>query len=112
MGAEDRSFVVAGGNEAYVRQRVKVQHENDCYECGHGGYTGSWAEWNGRVDFHREIFKSETLAYEYLFGKFTGKGKNQKYTKGVVDKWENAIAVQFRNEKGQLNWLVGACFSC
>lgn len=113
MGAEDRSFVVRGGNEKHVKDMVEKACDNDKYECGHGGYTGSWAEWNGGLDFHTStIFKTQSLAYEYLFGKFSGKGKKQTYTKGVVDKWENAIAVKFRNDKGQVVWLVGACFSC
>lgn len=112
MGAEDRSFVIRGGNETYVKQQVEKKCEDHKYEYGHGGYTGSWAEWNGGLDFHDQVFKSKSEAHQYLFGTFTGKGIDQKYTKGVVDKWENAIAVQFRNEQGQLNWLVGACFSC
>lgn len=112
MGAEDRAFTVVGGNETYVRQRVEKKCEDHKYEYGHGGYTGSWAEWNGGLKFHSKSFKSQELAYQYLFGTFTGKGAKQKYTPGVVQKWEDAIAVQFRNDKGQLVWLVGACFSC
>lgn len=112
MGAEDRSFTIRGGNEKHVKQCIKEQHENDLHECGHGGYTGSWAEWNGGVDFYSEIFKSEEQAECFLFGKFSKKNGKPIYTEGVVKKWENAAAVQFRNEKGQLEWLVGACFSC
>jgi hypothetical protein len=112
MGAEDQSFTVVGGNEQHVRSRIKAAHENDLHECGHGGYTGSWAEWNGGVDFHNETFKNKTLAYDYLFGKFTKKAGKEVYTPGVVQKWEDAIVVQYRNDKGQLVWLVGACFSC
>ena len=113
MGAEDREFIVRGGSEKYVKEMVEKACENDKWECGNGGYTGSWAEWNGGLQFHSQIFKSEALAHEYLFGKFVkGKGTHGSFTPGVVQKWEDAIAVQFRNEKGQLNWLVGACFSC
>ena len=112
MGAEDRAFVVAGGNEKFVKQQVEKKCEDHKHEHGHGGYTGSWAEWNGGLEFHSKVFKSRELAYQYFFGTWPEKGSKKAFIPGVVQKWENAIAVQFRNEKGQLNWLVGACFSC
>lgn len=112
MGAEDRSEIIMGGNKKYVEKCIQELHESDLHECGHGGYTGSWAEFNGRVTFHDKIFKSYNEAEEYLFGKFTKKAGKQIYTEGVVKKWEDVIVVQFRNSKGQLAWLAGACFSC
>ena len=105
MGAEDVTLVVKGGNQTHVRRKVAEACEEAQYESGHGGYTGTWAEWNGRVTFHNKIFQSRSEAYKYLFD---GANAEQR----VCQKWEDAIAVQFRNEAGQLNWLVGAIVSC
>lgn len=103
MGAEDVTLVVKGGNEKHVKAKVKEACEEAQYESGHGGYTGTWAEWNGRVTFHNKIFKSYDDAYDYLLGFGTNP---------VCKKWEDAIAVQFRNKASQLNWLVAAIVSC
>jgi hypothetical protein len=110
MGAEDRAFSILGCNETCVRQKIKEKHEQHLHDYGHRGYTGSWAEWNGGVKFHTHIgvFKTQEKAYEYLFGKY---GK-KSYKPGVVQKWEDAIVVQYRDNKGKLVWMVGACFSC
>lgn len=103
MGAEDVTLTVKGGNQTHVKRKVAKACEEAQYESGHGGYTGTWAEWNGRVSFHDKIFQSKCEAYNYLFG---------DSERGVCEKWDDAIAVQFRNEAGQLNWLVGAIVSC
>jgi hypothetical protein len=109
VGANDCFFIIKGGNEKHVRREVNKKIKSDMHEYGHGGYTGTFAECRGLDFADVEPFLSFKAAHEFLFGKFS---KDGKYTAGLLKKWEPAIAVEFRNDEGQLNWLVGGIFSC
>ena len=73
-----------------VLEELRRQAE---WEHGHGGYTGSWAEVDG-VKTSSLVFDTKDQAEEHCIEN--------------TDKWGPALAVKFRDEKGEERWFVGA----
>lgn len=63
------------------------------YDHGHGGYSGTFAEcWDLAISPKK--FNNYKEADDYLMN--------------THDKWEPAIAVLFKDEKGDEYWVIGA----
>ena len=92
MGAWYTERVVKGGNEKYVRDQFKHIQDEAAYENGHS-YSGDINMANG-IKFTGERFKTHKEASTYL--------------SNTAQKWEEALVCQYRNDKGQLVWLIGA----
>lgn len=97
MGAEFSIFTVKGGNKLHVERRFKARQDKDAYEMGHS-YSGGFNMANGILVREHLKFKSYEEAEQYLCDN--------------CKKWEEAIAVMYRNNAGQLVWLVGARLAC
>ena len=65
-----------------------------CYDHGHAGYTGTFAEAQG-IRFPRvQTFESQEDAFNYV--------------EGVAAKWGPALAVNYTDANGQIKWYIGA----
>lgn len=79
------------------RKKVKAKFSDDCdearYEHGHGGYTGTIAEFGGIGKWKDLDLPSIRAAEDYIV-------ENHQ-------KWDPAMAVSFRLEDGTFGWVVG-----
>ena len=92
MGACFVEHTVLGGNEKYVQKKFDEMQDQCLHENGHS-YSGGIGMANG-LKFTGKVFKSYTEAADYLCD--------------TAQKWEEALVCQFRNDKGQLEWMIGA----
>ena len=92
MGACFESVVIKGENETEAKKKFEAIQENDRYENGHS-YSGTIGMADG-IKFTGQSFASRNEAEEYLVN--------------TCQKWEEALAVKFKNQKGEINFLVGA----
>lgn len=82
MGATDVYMTVDGKkNEAQVKQAFAEKQSDDAHEYGHGGYSGSFAEFNG-ISFTRMEFATVDEAGDWI-------EKNSQ-------KWGPALAVKYK----------------
>ncbi len=97
MGAADNYYITAQSDKSSLIEKHN-QVVADCrYECGHGGYTGTWAESTG-LSIKHLVFETQDEAYEWL--------------EDNIRKWEPDIAVRFKcGEDGELVYMVGGCHS-
>jgi hypothetical protein len=96
MGAWYTDYTVKGGNETYVRRKFSELQKNAAYEHG-SSYSGEINMAHG-LEFTGKIFKSYLEASEYI--------------SETAEKFGAALVVQYRNNAGQLVWLIGGLFSC
>lgn len=95
MGAEYQSMVVKGENRKEARERFKSEQESDLYENGHS-YSGGMGMATG-LEFTDKHFSSYQEADDYL--------------SETCEKWGDALAVTYQDEKGNINFLIGALCS-
>lgn len=95
MGAEYCTMVVKGQNREEARKQFEQEQENDRYENGHS-YSGGLGMAPG-LKFTGEHFSSYEEADEYL--------------SSTCEKWEDALAVSYKDENGNTNFLIGALCS-
>jgi hypothetical protein len=67
--------------EAIIKEAFDKKHDNDAYEYGHGGYSGSFAEIHG-VTVVDKTFNTSYDADEWIADHAV--------------KWENALAVRYK----------------
>jgi hypothetical protein len=94
MGAEFDYFVSSAKTKADVKEEFDSYCDNAAYEDGHS-YSGRLNMCNG-LEFHDKVLDSEDEAYEYV--------------DSVAQKWENAVAVQFKDGKS-VKWFIGGVCS-
>ncbi len=94
MGAIDQYFTVRTGSLEAVKKAYDDRVQNDCWDYGNGGYTGSFAESPGLTVTGKQ-FPDRDAAYDYL--------------EQTIKKWANSLAVGFK-DNGDQYWLVGGCF--
>jgi hypothetical protein len=88
MGAEYRSDIIDGNlTEEELKQKFFELKEQDEYNYGHAGYTGTFAE---KMDI------------DIIDGVMTGK-EAEEYTQDNNDKWENAFAIKLDDGR----WYIG-----
>lgn len=95
MGAEYVTLIVRSDNKSKVEKEFKKAQEVDRYENGHS-YSGGLGMAFG-LEFHNDIFESRIEANNYL--------------DKTVQKWDNAIAVRYK-DKSSIYYLIGALCSC
>ena len=95
MGAEYVSMRVKGENRADARKSFERAQDNDRHENGHS-YSGGIGMATG-LQFVDKHFPSYDEADEYL--------------SSTCEKWEDALAVTYQDEKGNINFLIGALCS-
>lgn len=100
MGANFETYPVQvklsderGVIDAYERIRKDMQYLN-----GHGGYTGTCAEDNGRVKLTDQVFSQHDTAEQWLADN--------------AEKWEDTLAVFVSPASGEGYWLLGGWYSC
>lgn len=94
MGASLVDMTV-DGEKTYdeVLQLFRQKQEDDGYNYGHGGYSGSFIEFPG-LSFRDDIsLSSYNDAYEWLCSN--------------SDKWRDAIAIRYTDDDGKVKWLIG-----
>jgi len=92
MGASNVSFTMKGSaTKAEVKQRFRDEQEEGIYMNGHDPYNGTFSTIQS-VKFHDKVFDNESEAEDYCLDK--------------AEKWEYAIAVKYKDDKGELQWLV------
>ncbi len=84
------------------KNRINAAFSEACedarYEHGHGGYTGTIAEFNGIGKWKDLLLDSEDAAEDFI-------EENH-------DKWDPAMAVSFKAEDGSWGgWIVGGWVS-
>lgn len=71
--------------------------ETAAYEYGHGGYTGTIAEFTNSISWQRDrVFDNAEKAEEWL--------------EDNHNKWDNAMAVLYQ-QNGTLMWMIGGLCS-
>lgn len=92
MGAWYMETTIKGGNETHVRRRFKAIQDQAAYENGNS-YSGDFNMARG-LEFTGKTFKSHDEASDYLVK--------------TAQKWDAALVCEYRNDEGQLVWLLGA----
>ena len=95
MGANFDYFVSKAKTEAALKKEFKSYCDDAAYEDGHS-YSGRLNMCNG-LEIHSKVFENEDKAYEYV--------------DSTAQKWENAIAVQFKCAEGLRYFVGGVCSS-
>lgn len=95
MGCEFDYFKTKAKTRKEVEEVFEREQENAAYDDGHN-YSGRINMAPG-LEFHDKVFNTENEAYDYV--------------DATAKKWENAIAVQFKDKNGELVYFVGAMCS-
>jgi hypothetical protein len=95
MGAEYCEMKVKGESEKEARKKFEAAQEQDRYDNGHS-YSGGFGMAPG-LTFTGKSFSSRQEASDYLAE--------------TCEKWEDALAVKYQDEKGEINFLIGAVCS-
>ena len=72
--------------------------DNAAWECGHGGYTGSFAEASGTLGFPAA-------------GTFPNLRAAELWLDDHAQKWEAGLAVPFKTDTDGIHWAIGAVCS-
>ena len=94
MGAEVQYYKV-NCKESELEDRANDLREDARYEHGHGGYTGTIAEDNGRVKVTG--FKAKTVR------------EAEDYIDNNAKKWEDTLAVELEDEPD--TYILGGVYS-
>jgi hypothetical protein len=94
MGAsfDCKVYKNAEGGFAEIVKKFKADQDTDRYENGHS-YSGGIGMCSGIKNANQPIFATEKAADDWV--------------SEHAEKWEAALAVQFKNEKGEILWFVG-----
>lgn len=94
MAADFCTMTAKGSTpEKTVRLLFSTVQDQDRYDNGHS-YSGGFGMCPGLTITKKAIFPDYDSAEKWLFDN--------------AQKWENAIAVRFRNKNGNQHWLIGA----
>lgn len=96
MGAEFNTATIPVAKVTKTNPLSKIFNEiiSDCrWASGHGGYSGTFAECSDLAISNKK-FNTLQEAYNYL--------------EETHEKWEPAIAVLAKNDKGDEFWVIGA----
>jgi len=99
MGAtySDHTVSVANAATATDVRKAYIAHQIALrYEYGHDGYTGTLAE------------AADITVIDQIFDT---KGHAAYWIRNNARKWDNALAVKFKEPDGSLHWLMGAICS-
>ncbi len=108
MGAQyDETTVSNDITREQLPVAFEVIVEERAYECGHGGYTGTFAECEGLL-IHDKTFPSTKDARAYIDGEWDETA--QEFTEAACQKWGPAIAVKV-DSADFTGWYIGACCS-
>jgi len=95
MGAEYVEMTVKGENEKIAKEKFEAEQAQDLYDNGHS-YSGGFGMAPG-LTFTGKSFPSRKEASDYLVE--------------TCEKWENALTVKYQDERGEINFLIGALCS-
>jgi hypothetical protein len=97
MGANFATLIVNSIDRSEVRRAFEAEQDRTAYDYGHS-YSGELNMAPGlTLELSTEL-ESEDAALEFLASK--------------AQKWENAIAVTFKDKNGQKATAIGAWCSC
>jgi hypothetical protein len=92
MGAEFDSFTIKAKTTSEVRRRFEVEQEQATYDDGHS--------YSGRINMATDIKFEDRV--------FNSRIEAEEYVSNTAEKWGPAIAVQYKDNNGNLTWFVGA----
>ncbi len=97
MGAttDFRTYKIA--DKKTVKKKFSKACDDERYESGNGGYTGTIAEMNGVGVWKDLLLPTPEAAEDYI---------EEHHAK-----WDPAMAVSFKTEDGKFGWVVGGLCS-
>lgn len=93
MGATTDYRSIKDADRKTIKEKFAEACEEARYDHGHGGYTGTIAEMHGIKEFADLNCDSRNAAEDHISDHH--------------EKWDDAMAVSYRNSKGEKFWLVG-----
>jgi hypothetical protein len=97
MGAQMSTRTYKIADQKTVEAKFDDACEEARYEYGHGGYTGTIAEFGAIGSWKDLLLPSANEAEDYI-------DENH-------EKWDDAMAVSFKTEDGSFGWVVGGWVS-
>jgi hypothetical protein len=92
MGAHFNTAIINSIDTIQIKKEFKAIQEQDLHENGHS-YSGGFGMANG-LEFRNESFENMVKADNWLLEN--------------AEKWDAALAVQFKDKNGKLKTLIGA----